>query len=104
MGITKTTYFNTEQNEMASMLKAMSHPARIAIIQHLIKVEFCNCNDLVKELPLAQATISQHLNELKIAKIINGKIEGKSIIYGLSKDKFAILGRYFMGISLKITN
>lgn len=66
MGVTKTEIFTEQQNHLASILKALAHPARIAILQHIIKQNACICNDLVEELGLAQATISQHLKELKI--------------------------------------
>ncbi len=63
------------------MMKALAHPARIAIIQHLIKTNSCICGDLVEELGLAQPTISQHLKELKNAGLIQGTIEGTSVCY-----------------------
>ena len=95
MGITKTDLFTSEQNEIANIAKAFSHPARIAIIQYLIKANACINGDLVQELGLAQATISQHLKELKDAQIIQGTIEGSKINYCLNiqrlneiKDQF----------------
>lgn len=81
MGITKTAIFNEQQNRLAVRLKALAHPARIAILQHIIKQRACICNDLVQELGLAQATISQHLRELKNMGIIKGNIEGTSVCY-----------------------
>nr|WP_068890108.1 metalloregulator ArsR/SmtB family transcription factor [Pedobacter panaciterrae] len=81
MGLTKTEIFTQEQNHLAVMLKAMAHPARIAILQQIIKANTCICGDLVEELGLAQATISQHLKELKTAGIIQGTIEGVSVCY-----------------------
>ena len=81
MGITKTDIFNEQQNKLATILKALAHPARIAILQHIIKQNACICNDLVNELGLAQATISQHLKELKNIGIIKGNIEGTSVCY-----------------------
>ena len=81
MGLTKSDIFTTEQNELANTLKALAHPARIAILQYIIKQKACICNDLVEELGLAQATISQHLKELKGIGIIKGSIEGTSICY-----------------------
>ena len=65
MGITKTELFTAKQNEIATMLKALGHPARIAIMEYLISFENCICGDLVNELTLAQPTVSQHLKELK---------------------------------------
>ena len=81
MGLTKTQIFSDKQNKLALMMKALAHPARIAIIQHLIKADACICGDLVDELGLAQATISQHLKELKNAGLIQGTIEGTSVCY-----------------------
>ena len=81
MGLTKTELFTKSQNEIAAMAKAIAHPARIAILQHLVKINACICGDLVEELGLAQATISQHLKELKAAGLIQGTIEGTSICY-----------------------
>jgi len=81
MGATKTTLFTRQQNEIALMAKAIAHPARIAILQYLVKQNACVCGDLVEELGLAQATTSQHLKELKTAGIIQGTIEGASVCY-----------------------
>ncbi|WP_212005149.1 helix-turn-helix transcriptional regulator [Chitinophaga sp. HK235] len=81
MGASKTDLFTRQQNEIAAMAKALAHPARIAILQYLVKKNACVCGDLVDELGLAQATTSQHLKELKIAGIIQGSIEGASVCY-----------------------
>lgn len=81
MGITKSEIYTEEQNKLAVQLKAIAHPARIAILQELIKANTCICGDLVDELGLAQATISQHLKELKNAGLIQGTIEGVSVCY-----------------------
>ena len=81
MGITKSEIFTSKQNKLATLLKALAHPARIAIIQHLVKAEHCICGDIVEELGLAQATISQHLKELKAIGIIKGCVEGTSVSY-----------------------
>jgi predicted transcriptional regulator len=81
MGLTKTEIFTDEQNRLAVMLKAMAHPARIAILQQIIKANACICGDLADELGLAQPTISQHLKELKMAGLIQGTIEGVSVCY-----------------------
>lgn len=81
------------------VLKALAHPARIAIIQRLVQAEHCICTDLVGELGLAQATVSQHLKELKTAGIIKGCIEGNSVSYCLDKSKWEAiqqdLSRFF---------
>lgn len=81
MGITKSEIFTAEQNRLATLCKVLGHPARIAILQYISQQNTCICNDLVDELGLAQATISQHLKELKQIGIIQGTIEGKSICY-----------------------
>ncbi|MBO9620083.1 MAG: winged helix-turn-helix transcriptional regulator [Niabella sp.] len=81
MGVTKSEIFTAKQNHLAAIFKALAHPARIAILQHIIKQDVCICNDLVEELGLAQATISQHLKELKQLGIIKGNIEGTSVCY-----------------------
>ena len=81
MGATKTDLFTKQQNDIAAMAKALAHPARIAILQYLVKRNACVCGDLVDELGLAQATTSQHLKELKTAGIIQGSIEGSSVCY-----------------------
>ncbi|HYD91671.1 MAG TPA: metalloregulator ArsR/SmtB family transcription factor [Flavobacterium sp.] len=81
MGTTKTEIFTEKQNRLAQMMKALAHPARIAIIQQLLKANACFCGDLVGELGLAQATISQHLKELKNVGLIRGTIEGTSVNY-----------------------
>ena len=81
MGLTKSEIFTGEQNKLATLLKAMAHPARIAILQQLLKTNICICGDLVDELGLAQPTISQHLKELKTAGLIKGTIDGVSVCY-----------------------
>lgn len=81
MGITKTDNFNTAQNRVAKLAKALGHPARIAILEVLLKKNTCICGDLVEVLPLSQSTVSQHLRELKEVGIIKGEIEGTSVCY-----------------------
>ena len=81
MGATKTDLFTKNQNAIASMAKAIAHPARIAILQQLVKTNACICGELVEDLGLAQATISQHLKELKNIGLIQGSIEGNSVCY-----------------------
>jgi len=81
MGATKTSVFSPRQNRMAKLAKAFGHPARIAILEILLKRDQCICGDLVDDLPLSQATISQHLKELKDVGLIEGSIEGRKICY-----------------------
>ena len=88
MGVTKSDIFSEEQNKLAGFFKVLGHPARVAILQHIINQKSCICNDLVEELGLAQATISQHLKELKNIGIIKGSIEGKSVCYCIDEEKW----------------
>lgn len=102
MGVTKTDYFTGNQNQIAMMAKALGHPARITIIEHLLKVNACICGDIVSELPLAQPTVSQHLKELKNAGLIKGSIEGNTICYCIDERAFKILKNYFTKIITKL--
>lgn len=88
MGLTKTENFTAEQNQLATIAKALGHPGRIAILQHLLKVDSCICGEIVDEVQLAQATISRHLKELKAVGIIRGTIEGTSVNYCIDGEKW----------------
>ena len=88
MGVTRTEIFTDAQNEIANLAKAFAHPARVAILHHLFKIKSCICGDLVDEIGLAQATISQHLKELKNLGLIKGNIEGTSVCYCIDQDKW----------------
>jgi ArsR family transcriptional regulator len=104
MGASKSGFFTEKQNELASLFKAMAHPARVAIIEYLLSVDTCICGDIVNELPLAQPTISQHLKELKNANIIKGTIEGTAICYCINPDTIQIIENYFNTITLQLKN
>ncbi|HYK76871.1 MAG TPA: metalloregulator ArsR/SmtB family transcription factor [Daejeonella sp.] len=95
MGATKTEHFTDQQNQMATLAKALGHPARVAIMEHLLKVNACICGDIVNELPLAQPTVSQHLKELKNAGLIKGNIEGNTICYCIDEKAIQVLKNYF---------
>jgi DNA-binding transcriptional ArsR family regulator len=86
MGTSRKELFSKEQNELADLAKVLGHPARIAIIQYLETVDTCITGNIVDEIGLAQATISQHLKELKKAGLIQGIIEGASVNYCLNKE------------------
>ncbi len=86
MPITKTTSFNQKQNALAHVAKALGHPARIAILQVLMEQETCVCNDIVMQLPLAQATISQHLKVLKDAGLVKGEIAPNKSCYCINPE------------------
>jgi len=88
MGLSKTEIFTDEQNEIALWAKALAHPARVAIIQHLFNLNTCICGDLVDEIGLAQATISQHLKELKHMGLIQGTVEGTRVCYCINPDNW----------------
>lgn len=98
MGVTKTNLFSTAQNDIALAAKAFSHPARVAIIQHLLRANACINGDLVQELGLAQATISQHLRELRDIGIIQGTIEGSKISYCINPLRWIEIKSSFNGI------
>jgi len=95
MGLSKTEIFTDAQNEMAAYAKALAHPARIAIIEHLFKINTCICGDLVNEIGLAQPTISQHLKELKTIGIIQGTVEGTTVCYCINPIKWKELETLF---------
>jgi ArsR family transcriptional regulator, arsenate/arsenite/antimonite-responsive transcriptional repressor len=102
MGATKAEFFTDKQNSVATLVKALAHPARIAIIEYLAKVDTCICGDIVDALPLAQPTVSQHLKELKTAGLIKGSVEGTSICYCIDESAVARLRDYFTKMSDKL--
>jgi len=95
MGATKTDHFSDNQNETATIAKALGHPARVAIVEYLAKKNECVCGKIVEILPLAQPTVSQHLKELKNAGIIKGEVEGNSICYCIDKKTIEKFSQYF---------
>lgn len=99
MGASKTDSFNDHQNELAILAKALGHPARIAIIEFLLKVDTCICGDIVNELPLAQPTVSQHLKELKNAGLIKGNFEGATICYCINESGFEKIKGFFLEVT-----
>lgn len=98
MGVTKKDLFSETQNDLALAAKAFAHPARVAIIQFLLKSDSCINGDLVNELGLAQATISQHLRELKDIGIIQGTIEGTRVNYCINPQRWAEIKGLFGGL------
>lgn len=95
MGLTKTSLYTSKQNATALAAKAFAHPARVAIIEYLLRTNACVNGDLVQEIGLAQATISQHLRELKDIGIIKGTIEGVSVNYCINPAKWQEISRIF---------
>lgn len=88
MGLAKTEMFTDVQNEIALFAKVFGHPARVAILEHLFKINTCVCGDLVSEIGLAQPTISQHLKELKLLGLIKGNVEGTSVCYCIHTENW----------------
>lgn len=105
MASTKTAYFTQQQNQLATIAKALGHPARIAILEVLLKNKSCVCNEIVTELPLAQATISQHLKVLKAAGLIKGEIAPNKSCYCIDPQGWeqarALLEHFFGAFDTK---
>ena len=104
MGTSKTELFSEQQNRIATMAKAIAHPARIAILEYLIQKGSCVCGDLVTELPLSQATISQHLKALKKAGIIKGSVEGVYRCYCIDQKACSSLMNTVTSLFSKLKN
>jgi len=86
MAVSKTEEFTKTENKISDWAKALSHPARIKILKILAQKNLCMCGDIVDLMPLAQATVSQHLKELKRVGFIKGEIEGPKICYCLDNS------------------
>jgi ArsR family transcriptional regulator len=88
MGASRIDIYTDEINEIAAMAKVISHPARVAILQYISKQDACICNNLVDEIGLAQATISQHLKVINDAGLLKGNFQGKSLSYCIDIERF----------------
>ncbi|MBI3510732.1 MAG: winged helix-turn-helix transcriptional regulator [Bacteroidetes bacterium] len=88
MGIARKDEFTVRDNRTARYAKALAHPARVAILQHLLKKQSCVCGDIVEVLPLSQSTVSQHLKELKEAGLIKGDIDGAKVCYCIDEAEW----------------
>jgi ArsR family transcriptional regulator len=88
MAIHKKEEFTQKEQELAAFAKAMSHPARIAILKVLAQKNECICGEIVEVLPLAQSTVSQHLKELKNAGLISGETDGPRSCYCINWKAF----------------
>lgn len=102
MGASKTDHFTEHQNAIATLAKALGHPARVAIMEYLLQVDRCICGDIVNELPLAQPTVSQHLKELRNAGLIKGNVDGNAICYCIDENALTQLQGFFANISSKL--
>ncbi|MEK7253126.1 MAG: metalloregulator ArsR/SmtB family transcription factor, partial [Bacteroidota bacterium] len=93
------TAFNSEEQELATLAKALSHPARIAILKELAKRQTCVCGEIVEVLPLALSTVSQHLKELLTAGLIKGTVDGAKSCYCINYEAVKrlekMLGTFF---------
>lgn len=105
MGITKSEMFTKEQNHLASVAKVLGHPARIAILEQILKSTGCICGDLVSEIGLAQPTISQHLRELKNVGLIKGNIEGTKVCYCINpkvwSETQSLMSQFFSSLVIE---
>lgn len=102
MGASKTFVFNVRQNRISIIMKALGHPARVAIIDYLGKYKHACSDDIVFALPLSQPTISHHLKELRKARLINGTFKGSRIYYHIDRDVFSKIEKYHNEMLKKI--
>jgi len=102
MAINKKAEFARETQNLALMFKALSHPARLSILETLARRQECVCGEIVETLPLAQATVSQHLRELKDAGLIRGEIDGKTSCYCIDWDHLTALENELSGFLSEI--
>ena len=91
----KEKQYTAEQEQIARFAKAMGHPARMAILSFLTKQESCFFGDIHEELPIAKATVSQHLKELKDAGLIQGEIETPKVKYCINRENWKIASMLF---------
>lgn len=90
--------YSIRQEQLARFAKAMGHPARIAILQFLAGQETCYFGDIHEELPIAKATVSQHLKELKEAGLIQGEVEAPKVKYCINRDNWMLAKELFAGL------
>jgi DNA-binding transcriptional ArsR family regulator len=104
MAINKSEKFTREEQELAAFAKALSHPARIAILKVLASKNECICGEIVEVLPLAQSTVSQHLKELKEYGLIKGEITGVKSCYCINWEAFETINTEFSNLFGKLKN
>jgi DNA-binding transcriptional ArsR family regulator len=98
----KKEEFTQKEQDLAAFAKAMSHPARIAIMKVLAQKNECICGELVELLPLAQSTVSQHLKELKNAELITGELDGPRSCYCINWKAFEKFNNDFNSLFEKL--
>ena len=91
----QTKQYTAEQEQIARFAKAMGHPARMAILSFLAKQDSCFFGDIHEELPIAKATVSQHLKELKDAGLIQGEIETPKVRYCINQENWELARKLF---------
>jgi predicted transcriptional regulator len=104
MAFSKANEFNSELNELAQFAKAIAHPARIQILEHLAAKDSCFCGDIVKELPLSQSTVSQHLKALKEAGLIEGEVAPPAVCYCINTKKLGKIYKQLRALFSKVCN
>ena len=106
MTFSKTEHFDQETNEVARIAKALSHPARVAILKYLANAKICISGDITTEIPLSRTTVSQHLQELKKAGLIQGEIDGTRVNYCICSENLSkirkILEKFFFETDVEI--
>lgn len=106
MAYSKSDQFTSSEQQTAVVAKALSHPARVAIMKVLAKYHSCLCGEIVAELPLSQSTVSQHLKELKSAGLIRGRQDGPSVTYSINQevlvDADQRMSKFFRKITAKL--
>ena len=88
--------YTTKQERLARFAKAMGHPARVAILEFLLKQDSCFFGDIHEVLPISKATVSQHLKELKDAGLIQGEIETPKVKYCINRENWGIASALFV--------
>ena len=105
MPATASSGFTDTDRHLAETLKALAHPARLAIVRLLAECDECVCGEIVDDLPLAQSTVSQHLKALKEAGLVQGTVEGRTTCYCLDPEAVAVLeeevGQFFASLSVQ---
>lgn len=98
MGVTKKSIFSEEQNQIADIARVLGHPARIAILQYLIKMKVCIGKEIIKEIGLSQPTISQHLREMKSIGLVKGTVSGNKMCYCIDSNVFIQIKKIFENV------
>ena len=95
MGVSKSHIFTEEQQQLAEVFKVLSNPARLAILQYIASQESCICGEIVSEIGLAQATISQHLKEIKHIGLLKGNFTGPKLMYRIDTERWNSIRNQF---------